>query len=174
MKFPWLPRDWDRNRDWERQASGVLFSRLKKERWGTKTEEEAAAAIATQGDGEFFNDVTFRRALKSFEYKLFAVSSMSLRPRRPLYMYRISRDVFMNSLSPSCLLCQLASCESEMRDMFPENPWGCGLCRGGHCQWTQKLSQLCKIYAKLQEPWTLEKKICICIYSIYRKLIWPS
>jgi len=21
-----------------------------------------------------------------------------------------------------CLLCQLASCESEMRDMFPENP----------------------------------------------------
>jgi len=24
---------------------------------------------ATQGDGEFFNDVTFRRALKSFEYK---------------------------------------------------------------------------------------------------------
>lgn len=32
---------------------------------------------ATQGDGEFFNDVTFRSALKSFEYKLFADSSMS-------------------------------------------------------------------------------------------------
>jgi len=38
---------------------------------------------ATQGDGEFFNDVTFRRALKSFEYKLFADSSMS----SPVYIY---------------------------------------------------------------------------------------
>jgi len=93
---------------------------------------------ATQGDGEFFNDVTFRRALKSFEYKLFADSSMSSPVYIYIYIYMVYVYIYGYIYTYTsllhfsgciheffisiCLLCQLASCESEMRDMFPENP----------------------------------------------------